>query len=84
LGKDGATAIGRALTGKNCLVQHLYLKSVSMNNQEIKILAKSLECYPYIHTLDVSDNRLTGKEAGIALASIIRRQTDEPEFGGGQ
>lgn len=52
----------------------LYMKSVSLNNVELEIIANALENYPYLHTLDVSENRIEGKEGGYHLAKIIDRK----------
>ena len=54
----------------------LYLKSVSLNNGELEIIANALTNYLYLHTLDISDNRLEGKEAGASIAKIIDRKTN--------
>jgi len=52
----------------------LYMKSVSLNNVELEIIANALVNYPYLHTLDVSENRIEGKEGGLHLARIIDRK----------
>jgi hypothetical protein len=52
----------------------LFMKSVSLSNLELGIIADSLINYPFLHTLDVSENRLEGKSAGESLALIIRRK----------
>jgi hypothetical protein len=52
----------------------LFMKSCSLSNLELGIIADSLVNYPYLHTLDVSENRLEGKDAGLSLASIIKRR----------
>jgi len=46
----------------------LFMKSCSLSNLEFRIISDSLVNYPYLHTLDISDNRLEGKDAGLSLA----------------
>lgn len=52
------------------------MKSVSLSNNELAVIAEGLKHYPYLHTMDLSDNRLEGKEAGRSIARIIVRQTN--------
>jgi hypothetical protein len=68
LGKEGAMAIAAGFRSSHCLIQLLFMKSVSMNNSELAIIADSLEHYPYLHSLDISENRLEGIQAGKSIA----------------
>ena len=47
-----------------------------MTNTEIEGLAESLQDYRYLHTLDVSWNRLEGEVAGKAIGSILSRRPE--------
>lgn len=60
LGKEGAMAIAAGFRSSNCLIQLLFMKSVSLSNSELEVIADSLEYYPYLHSLDISENRLEG------------------------
>lgn len=57
------------------------MKSVSLNNSELEVIADSLEKYPYLHSLDISENRLEGMQAGKAIAQILLRRPDEARNG---
>ncbi len=52
--KDGGLAIAYGLSVKCCLVQFLYLSSVTLGNDEAEVLAEALEDYLYLLHLDLS------------------------------
>ena len=47
-----------------------------MTNAEIEGLAESLQDYRYLHTLDLSWNRLDGEAAGKAIGNILMRRPE--------
>jgi len=76
IGPEGAKALAAGFSAGKSLVQMLYMKSVSLSNNELAVLAEGLENYPFLHTIDLAENRLQGREAGVYLARIIKRQTN--------
>ena len=74
MGKEGCLAISYSLHVNSCLVQFLKLRSVTMCNEDVELLADSLQDYLYLLSLDLSHNRLEGARAGIAIAKILSRK----------
>ena len=48
LGKEGCLAISYSLNVNTCLVQFLKLRSVTMCNEDVELLADSLQDYLYL------------------------------------
>ena len=61
-------AIAYGFMQNKCLIQNLYLRSTTLGNDEVEILADSLTDYLYLQVLDLSYNRLEGNRGGQALS----------------
>ena len=80
LGKDGGQAVAISMGINKTRVQFLHLSSVTIGNEEVELLAESLQSNPLIQELDLSHNRIEGARGGQAIASIIaRRLGDDAE-----
>ena len=75
MGHDGSLAIAYSLSQQRSLIQYLHLRSVTIDNEDIELLAASLQDYMYLLHLDLSHNRIEGQRGGAAIASIISRVT---------
>lgn len=74
IGKDGGVAISYGFSLNQCLIQYLHLRSVTIGNEEVEMLADSLEDYLYLLHLDLSENRLEGMRGGILINRILARK----------
>ena len=74
-------AIAYGFSVNQCLVQYLHLRSVTISNEEVDILADSFEDYLYLLHLDLSQNRIEGTRGGAAITRILARK---PHLKGGQ
>ena len=73
LGKEGGIALAYGFGAKNCLIQFLHLRSVTMGNDELELFAEALQDYHHLTEIDLSFNRIEGARGGAAISSIINR-----------
>ena len=74
LGKDGGLALSYGISLNRCVIQFLHLQSVTVGNEEIEMLADSLQDYLYLLHLDLSQNRLEGTRGGAVVSRILTRK----------
>ena len=66
-------ALAYGFSVNQCLIQSLYLRSLTLGNDEIELLAEALHDYKYLTEIDVSHNRLEGNKGGAAVSKMIAR-----------
>ena len=49
------------------------MRSLTLGNDEIELLAEALHDYKYLTEIDVSHNRLEGTKGGAAVSKMISR-----------
>lgn len=59
--REGIEYIAKSLELNHCLLQHLHLSGASLANQDLNRLAKALDVYQRLYTLDISGNRIEGE-----------------------
>jgi hypothetical protein len=69
-GREVCLKLGKVFEGGVTLIQHLSLSGTSICAEDLQKIVDSLvkSNYRYLHTLDVSNNRLEGVQAGQAIA----------------
>ena len=66
-------ALAYGFSVNQCLIQFLHLRSLTLGNYEIELLAEALHDYKYLTEIDLSHNRLEGSKGGGAISKLIAR-----------
>lgn len=82
LGNEVCEKIGKVFETGVTLLQYLSLAGTSICAEDLQKISDSIckSNYKFLHTLDVSNNRLTGIPAGNAIASLLKREHQENSY----
>jgi hypothetical protein len=82
LGNEVCEKIGKVFETGVTLLQFLSLSGTSICAEDLQKISDSIckSNYKYLHTLDISNNRLTGVAAGNAIASLLKREQNEQGY----
>ena len=77
LGHEGGLAVAKGFYQNKTLIQTLSLRSTTLSNEEVELIAESLDSNMFIRQLDLAENRLEGTRAGNAIARILKRKNEK-------
>lgn len=80
-GNDWCSALGKVFQQGNCLIQTLKLQNTSLSNEDFQRIVDGItqSNFKYLHTLDVSNNRIIGTIAGQLIAQLLTRNIEKDQ-----